>query len=448
MNTNHTFINYDWDVYPDKIAELGCTSANIEIYINGKNATLNIDRDSKTIKDRVYLSLYPFALWLARSWWRLIYETATPSKESTEYMFWRMAHDLSSAGEGFAWPDLEFLSDGKSMQIRNYKTAYSVTPINYINPFQTNIPLIDFYKMSRSLIETVTGRLDEFDIHNTELHESWNAVLQEYQDEKLKHERIWEARLGLDPGDADSQVIQTISDKARQVGSDSLSEIIAGLGITNNTDIAPALARVEQRLENGVVGAFQLSHLGKISFDSIKPWEIGYGMAEAVRGKCNLSDDRICNTELADLLGLSEESLFSTSESRDMSLASISNDNLMKFSFQRGTSAARRFSAARIIADKLQIQDNSTWLSATNSCTFRQKVQRSFAGELLCPINSLKDFIGNDRITVELLGEAAEYFHVNPLVPVLQLHNKHLLPQELCDILIYPEVDTLVRQVA
>jgi Zn-dependent peptidase ImmA (M78 family) len=77
-----------------------------------------------------------------------------------------------------------------------------------------------------------------------------------------------------------------------------------------------------------------------------------------------------------------------------------------------------------------------------------QKIQRAFAGELLCPINSLRNFIGNDKITVELLDEAAEYFNVNTLVPALQLYNKYLLPLELSDTLIPSEIDTLVRQVA
>lgn len=448
MNTDTFDFTYEWDMYPDKIAELGCTSANIELHISGNNATENINRDSKTIKKRVYVSLYPFALWLARSWWRLLYENSTPDKESPAYAFWRMAHDLTSAGEGFAWPDLEFFSDGHSMQVRNYQTNYRVAPINYIHPFTAAIPLPDFVQTSRRLIEVVIDRLHEFHLPNTELHATWKAVLQEYENDRAKEERIWEARLGLDPGAADSQCIQAIIDKSHQVGSDSLSEVIAGIGATNSATLALALRQVEQRLENGVVGSFQLSRLGSIRHDAIRPWDIGYALASAVRSECNFTNDTISNTDLASLLGLDEASFFAASESRDMSLASFAADNSAKFSFQRGASAARRFSAARIIADRLQSTDGNMWLSATHSSTFRQKVQRAFAGELLCPVESLKNFIGRDKITVELLDEAAEYFHVNTLVPVLQLHNKHLLPLELSDTLIPSEMTALVRKVA
>jgi hypothetical protein len=49
----------------------------------------------------------------------------------------------------------------------------------------------------------------------------------------------------------------------------------------------------------------------------------------------------------------------------------------------------------------------------------------------LCPVDNLLDFIGKDKITHELLGEAAEHFRVSSLVPALQLHNKGLLPIDL-----------------
>lgn len=446
MNKDEFSIDYEWENYPDMIKEIGCTSANIKISIQENIATSNINKDSKTIKDHVYLSLYPFALWLARSWWRLIYENSIPARESEQYIFWRMAHDLTNAGEGFVWPDLEFSSDGKEMQVCNYKTVYNFASINYINPFQTTISLQKFIAISKQLIESVHDRLDAFNIHNTELHELWSTIIKENQNDNLKQQRIWEARLGFDPEDADPQLIKFIMKKAHEIGNDSLCEIISGFDTINNLAITSALSKLAQRLENGLTGKFQLPEIAPLSPG--KPWDMGYAMAAHIRTECNLGEDNISDEKLADLLGLNEESLFSASDARDMSVASVGNADTAKFSFQRGTRAARRFIAARIIADKLQTHHNNIWLSATSSGTFRQKIQRAFAGELLCPINSLKNFIGTNNINIELLDEAAEYFNVNTLVPVLQLYNNHLLPVELRETLIPLDRDTSFRRVA
>ena len=75
--------------------------------------------------------------------------------------------------------------------------------------------------------------------------------------------------------------------------------------------------------------------------------------------------------------------------------------------------AGRRFDLARLLGDRLLGQDEPL-LPATRAYTYRQKAQRAFAAELLCPYHAVRDFLGTDR-SAERREEAASYFNVSPL---------------------------------
>jgi hypothetical protein len=436
MNDDSFRINFDWDVYPDSIAAIGDTSANVSIYVDAESATSNINRDSKTVRDTVYLSLYPLALWMAQSWWRLLYENATPDKSSEKYSLWRLAHDLTSAGEGFVWPDMEFISDGQCMQIINYKTQYTQASIDYINPFNKFIPLSSFEREARHIVDIVCERLSDSSIHDTELHIAWEAVYNEYRDTGLKEYRILEARLGFDPDAADPSLMHAMLEKARRFGTDSLGEIIAGFSSNDALDPLGALSSLEHRIDNGIVGKFNLPKIAiPPANDFAKPWEIGYTMAKQLRAQCGIGDTAITDDVLSDMLGINKDSLFSLSNFSNMTVAAKWDKDRDAFSFQGGRPKGRRFIVSRIIADKLLARLHDKWFSVTDSKTMRQKMQRAFAGEFLCPIDSLRDFIGNKTITSDRLEEAADYFQVSSHVPIWQLHNNGFLPDTLFGLL-------------
>ena len=68
---------------------------------------------------------------------------------------------------------------------------------------------------------------------------------------------------------------------------------------------------------------------------------------------------------------------------------------------------------------------------ATNAATYRQKMQRAFAAELLCPIESLLGSL--DDLSYEAQQQAAERFKVSPLAVESQLTNNGYLhhPRDL-----------------
>ena len=61
---------------------------------------------------------------------------------------------------------------------------------------------------------------------------------------------------------------------------------------------------------------------------------------------------------------------------------------------------------------------------ATRAYTYRQKAQRAFAAELLCPYEAVCDFLGNDR-SEERCHDAASHFNVSSLtVSTVLLNNE------------------------
>lgn len=448
MNDSTFTIQYDWQNYPDCIPELGCTSARVKLSIGNWNATDNINRDSRTISESVYFSLYPYALWVARSWWRLLHETARPASPSAQEPLWRLAHDLTSAGEGFVWPDLEYISDGVSMQITSYSTAYSKAAIDYLNTFSTCIPLAVFEQAHRQLIENVCERLNEYALTDTDLHQSWAAITSEYKDNQLKRRRVLEAGLGFDPDEAEPETLEMLLDKERIIGAGSLAELASNCRRGAISSLWEDCLAFERRLDNGMEGKFFLPRMSESLSrrQELPPWEIGYSLAKTVRDAANLSPSIVQDEQLGDLLGLRAIVFSENSDERGVALARRDENGNARFSFPRGPKVGRRFNAARIIADAL-LADRDSWLTATSAATHRQKIQRAFAGELLCPIDALRSFIGGQEPDADIIEEAAEYFRVSPFVPALQLHNKGLLPHTLREAFGWEEQNVVRRRV-
>jgi Zn-dependent peptidase ImmA (M78 family) len=100
--------------------------------------------------------------------------------------------------------------------------------------------------------------------------------------------------------------------------------------------------------------------------------------------------------------------------------------------FRRRNRPGRRFEAARFIAEQLQAPTTDRWLAATDARTARQKTQRAFAAELLCPIDVLRSELAGDYGD-EALEEAAERFGISVRAVQSQLANHDLIPFDAVD---------------
>jgi hypothetical protein len=108
-------LQYEWiDPAGAKGRELRATWARLEIEIDGHVVTRAIDDVSRSVRDSVYLPLYPLAEWLVTNWWFLLYEVEPRRFGAGDGYYGR--HSLRSAGEGFALPALLFSPTGSTIQ--------------------------------------------------------------------------------------------------------------------------------------------------------------------------------------------------------------------------------------------------------------------------------------------------------------------------------------------
>jgi Zn-dependent peptidase ImmA (M78 family) len=83
-----------------------------------------------------------------------------------------------------------------------------------------------------------------------------------------------------------------------------------------------------------------------------------------------------------------------------------------------------------MIGDHLYFANQEKLLPATHAKTARQKFQRAFAQEFLCPIEALKQKLETSQPNEDDISNAAKYFYVSPLLVRTTLVNKGALDRE------------------
>ncbi len=99
--------------------------------------------------------------------------------------------------------------------------------------------------------------------------------------------------------------------------------------------------------------------------------------------------------------------------------------------------SGRRFTLARLVADYLEPYQNEPLLPATSAKTSRQKFQRAFAQEFLCPFDELTRFLGvvdpgddDINLTDDDIKYAARHFEVSPRTIKITLVNKGIIERD------------------
>jgi hypothetical protein len=149
----------------------------------------------------------------------------------------------------------------------------------------------------------------------------------------------------------------------------------------------------------------------------------------AVPDACSLDGQPVSNKELAGLLGIRESDLAPSVGRRPLGLGLRQENGQLRLLFRKPNHAGLRFEAARILADWIPIPDSESWLPATDSKTARQKTQRAFAAEFLCPVEALQAFLDRDY-SQEAMDYAAEHFGVSDYAIRSHLATHRLIPHD------------------
>lgn len=417
--------------------EIRRTSAMIEIRFGAKNATRCEDAWSQSVQQGARVAAYPLALWLASSWWRIRWEPRPSgvrlgSGETAAGAGWRMSHELPAAGYGFLWPLLTFSSDGETIEVNCRSSPdSSEEPVRFLSEFDLFVPAKAFEYETDKFLDLVLRRLDS--LGETELHVLWRQVLDERTDPAQSEIRRIEARLGFEPDDAPEPLLEEFLGFASSVGSGAADEIAPVCAGSRPGDALREIQNFASR--PGITGKAAIPGGVALPDHDMPPWMRGQKLAQELRQSLGLNDQPVQDASLAELLTMSATHLDrpEAAANAPMGLAiQAESGSELKLLFRKKNRQGRRFEAARFIADYLCAGASDRWLPVTDAATARQKLQRAFAAEFLCPIEALRSYLG-DEFNTGAFEDAAEHFGISEIAVRSHLANHHLIPRALVD---------------
>jgi hypothetical protein len=334
-----------------------------------------------------------------------------------------LSHQLSASGDGFLWPPLLFESDGQAIEISMHPSGRAVfEPIKYLGQFRQWVAIEEVESAASAFINKVLSRLAERGLVDSQLHKLWAEIQQERLDPPLAAFRRIEAILGFDPGEAGADVVKRIQVLEAKAGRAAAEEVAHATHATSTGSVSELLApaAVESASAAAPHGEFGVQP-GKLDLANVlaqrHPWHKGYALAYQVRSRCNLNGEKVTDEQLAGLLGLDAAVFRSDVGEKSkrlpfgVAVRSETRPDEARFVFRSPQHVRRRFEAARMIADYVLAPASDAWLPTTAAHTARQKTQRAFAAELLCPSRALKTFLGDDTSSYAI-EDAAEHFAV------------------------------------
>ncbi|MGD1097562.1 MAG: hypothetical protein ABSB35_36950 [Bryobacteraceae bacterium] len=302
-------------------------------------------------------------------------------------------------------------------------------PVHYLSEFEVAVPAREFERGIDNFMDLVLRRLDK--VGKTELHVLWQDVLAERADGEQSTARKIEARLGYDADEASLDLLERFLNLATEAGADTTDEIAPVCAGSDPVGVLQNVISLASR--PGIQGRISLPAQAGVPNGALPPWQRARQFATAVRRSLGLGVDPLNDKTLSELLQISADDLNAKpSAHAPMGLAVRTGTQDLKLLFHKRNRPARRFEAARFIADYISAGGSDRWLPITDSGTARQKLQRAFAAEFLCPIDSLRSYLGDDFLP-EAFEDAAEHFGISEMAIKSHLANHHLIPRTLVD---------------
>lgn len=421
-------INATWERLELGSAEERASFALIGICGHDQWLTEAEDAFARTVRREVHLSAYLLAQWLSWNWWRLRFE---PRRKSLD---WAMAHRMTTIGGGYVWPNITITSDGQRVVLIAAPTLpRPEEPLRYLSSAICVLQAVEFDNAIDDFVRHVLARLIANGLRDTNLENIWNDLIEERASADAALYRKLEALLGKDPGEGDERVIKRIIEDSQKLGEKAAEELAAS-GIIQLDGPAKAILDIVQAA--GVAADFKdavrLDPARRQALPSISDpaWKRGGAAARALQEQERLSTP-ISDADLCRLAGVPKRTL-TCNRTAPISFALEQKDTKGSVVLKYRSQTGRRFALARLIGDRITHIGHDRLFPATDAATYRQKMQRAFAAELLCPINELLDKLGGD-LSDDVIEEAAHYFQVSPLSVRTILVAHRLLEQDALD---------------
>lgn len=390
--------------------------------------------DEHQVKDTIVVSAYPLALWFAANWWRLRWEPGLTANDAADLHDWNMSHALAAAGSGYAWPDLTFASDGENIQASLRPTRETTGSVRYIERLDAWIPAEEYEAGVDEFIKRTLEQLSSEE--QTALDDLWQTVCDERATPSIARQRQLEARLGYDPEEAPESLLTLLIQLIQAHGEGPVHEL-ACLGYNRaEKTIQEAQRRLADTGDSIALPLRNVRKVGELLTEGAPghPWQKGRNAANEARSQLGLDKGALSNRSLAELLTTPEQLLENDQADQPLSIGigEVGDNGRAKVALGKKRKDARRFMVARLMADGIYSGPSGSWLPCTDASTARQKFQRAFAQEFLCPYHDLVEWLDTTSPDEELMEAAAEHFEVSPLlVNTVMVNHGHIPRSEL-----------------
>ena len=417
-------------------AEERATFGLLAVMANDRLLTEGIETESHRVRRGPYVSGYPLAEWLLWNWWRIRWEVRRPS-ETGAARRWHFAHSLQTIGDGYVWPDITLASDSVSAFLASRPTSDSAAVLfRYLGASRREkVPVASLESGVDEFLGSILSRLENNGIRESNVHRLWRDLQTERDDPELSRYRKLEAQLGFDPDEADEALLRTRLDDAARLGDEALGELASDETLEGNplhsmmsaqdiSDIAK-----KRGVDADLDSAVRLSNNAQLPRPGqVEPWRLGKEVARGIRDQERLDGLIISDDRLTELAGTVPELISNTNRrSPGMSfLYRTDNGSHARISLRSSWKTGRRFELARLIGDRLvgaRVNESRENLyPAIRSFSYRQKMQRAFAAELLSPIAAVDEMLRGDY-SEERQNRVARHFSVSPMTIQAQLVN-------------------------
>jgi hypothetical protein len=441
---NNLEFRVEWENAPGvKDIVLSTTWARLEVCIGGSCVTRVLDCRSRSQRDGVYGSLFPLAEWIVDNWWPLLHEAPRTKRLSARSAGltgkgWMQRHNLLSARDGGALPDLTITRDGDRIVIAwtEDPSALEDRPVRFITTGRVELAPDEVQSKLSDLVNLVLEKLGSTGDSETErVRTNWKEVARSTKEEPVLCERA--ARLGLDPYDpkdlpeARVALLEEALDKLPENVRDDF------LDATRAEDVEQAFQRVflgVHELDNYAGPSVDMTVVRKKLNGDVGgayPYEIGYRLARKFRDQVlGLgADEAIPNIEalVNDRLGwrLSTQQ-FDLADRHLKGLVGLSKSGAPHLLEKETTSATSRFLQGRALYDLVSGRCDAGPRLLTSAPVRTQAPGRAFAAELLAPSSALRARVQGTLVEEEDLDELAREFQVSEQLIIHQLEN-HLI---------------------
>lgn len=430
---NELKIKFEWiDPAGAEGPELRATWARLQLLVDGEPITRLLDNVSRTLRESVFLPLYPMAEWVATHWWFLLNEIETPGRTTEEDYASR--HNLHFASEGFAIPSTLIKPLGSTVRIDWSAQGFPHQRIEFVGQGTAHISSRDFASVFSDFLSSVTTRLTDFGITDTLLQEEWKAILDAASEEQKFCEAS--AALGLDPYSLAEESARTIIEIGETLPESLIGEFFCAADFASLNEQFENLLESLQLSRSNCANLEPLKDLREATQSLVKiqgaPWEQGYQVAKQLRQQLNLDGKVLRLLEDVSLaLQVDTDELHKAINPRIDSLNAfdavvcVNDAGSPGFVITHKRADALKFSFCRGLFEFLFANAHEPLL-VTKARSERQKRNRAFASEFLLPADALRERITTEYVAEEVIDDLADEFGVSAYVVAHQLQNHRI----------------------